>query len=267
MLEHVTPLILTLNEEPNIGRVLQQLTWAKRIVVIDSYSTDKTLEILKTYPQVEIFQRHFDTHTNQWNYGLGQIRSDWVLSLDSDYILSDELITEMMELSPNSATVSYYIRFKYCVFGKPLRSTLYPPRQALFKKDKAIYVDDGHTQLLQIDGHSSLLSAYIYHDDRKPVDRWFRQEIKYSALETEKLRKMSYRSLSTVEKIRRLKVIAPFLTFIYCLIIKRGVLDGWRGWYYASQRTLAELLLSINLIYRDLLEQQESSSKEGCHHT
>ena len=65
MLEEVTPLILTLNESPNIDRTLQHLTWAKRIVVIDSYSTDTTLEILQSYPQVQIFKREFDTHTNQ----------------------------------------------------------------------------------------------------------------------------------------------------------------------------------------------------------
>ena len=145
MLEQITPLILTYNESPNITRTLQSLSWAKRIVVIDSYSTDETLEILSTYPQVEVFQRKFDTHANQWNYGLDQVKSEWVLSLDADYIVTDALIAEIKSLSLNSSIDGYFAKFKYCVFGKPLRGTILPPRQILFRKDKAIYIDDGHT--------------------------------------------------------------------------------------------------------------------------
>ena len=72
-LSTITPLILTYNEAPNIDRTLASLTWASRIVVIDSQSTDATLAILSRYPQVEVFQRPFDTHAQQWNYGLEQV--------------------------------------------------------------------------------------------------------------------------------------------------------------------------------------------------
>jgi len=98
MLEKITPLILTFNEAPNIDRTLQRLSWASTIVVIDSYSSDETLEILQSYPQIQIFQRKFDTHTNQWNYGLQQVKSEWVLSLDADYMLTDDLIAEIDKL-------------------------------------------------------------------------------------------------------------------------------------------------------------------------
>ena len=73
-LNQITPLILTYNEAPNIQRTLKNLTWAKQIVVIDSFSTDKTIEILKNFKQVSIFQRQFDSHASQWNYGLNQIK-------------------------------------------------------------------------------------------------------------------------------------------------------------------------------------------------
>ncbi|MGK7937169.1 MAG: glycosyltransferase, partial [Xenococcaceae cyanobacterium] len=128
MLEQITPLLLTYNEAPNIERTLQKLTWAKTIIVIDSYSTDNTLEILSTYPQIEILQREFDSHTNQWNYGLEQIKTEWLLSLDADYVLTDELIAEISNLSPESASDGYFAPFKYCVFGKPLRGSILPPR-------------------------------------------------------------------------------------------------------------------------------------------
>ena len=102
MLEKITPIILTYNEAPNIDRTLAKLTWAEKILVIDSHSTDNTIEILKTYPQVEIKCRKFDTHTKQWNYGLEQIESEWVLSLDADYSLSDELLEEISQIPENT---------------------------------------------------------------------------------------------------------------------------------------------------------------------
>jgi glycosyltransferase involved in cell wall biosynthesis len=246
-LDNITPLILTYNEEPNLDRTLQTLTWAKEIIAIDSYSEDRTLEILKSYPQVKIFQRKFDTHTQQWNYGLDQVESEWVLSLDADYTLTDALI-ETFRSVDNSDIKGYFIPFKYCVFGKPLQGTILPPRLALFRKDSATYIDDGHTQLLKLQGRSSQLAAYIYHDDRKPLSRWLWAQDRYMVIEAKKLLETPDRELSWGDRIRKRKIFAPFIILIYCLILKGGILDGWQGWYYAFQRTLAELLLAIHII-------------------
>jgi glycosyltransferase involved in cell wall biosynthesis len=248
MLETITPIILTYNEAPNIERTLKQLTWAKQIVIIDSYSNDKTLDILGKYPQIKLFQRKFDNHTSQWNYGLEKVKSEWVLSLDADYIVTDELIAEIQNLSLNSAFDGYFVQFKYCIFGKPLRGTLLPPRQVLFRKYQAIYIDDGHTQLLEVKGQSSKLSAYIYHDDRKSLSRWLWAQDRYMVIEAQKLLETPNSELSLGDRIRKQKILAPIVILIYCLILKGGIIDGWRGFYYAFQRVLAEILLSIHLI-------------------
>jgi glycosyltransferase involved in cell wall biosynthesis len=255
MLERITPLILTYNEAPNIDRTLQQLAWATEIVVIDSYSSDETLEILKVYPQIKLFQRKFDTHTNQWNYGLEQIKSQWVLSLDSDYVMTDRLIKTFRSLADSDIN-GYFIPFKYCVFGKPLKGTILPPRLALFRTDSATYIDDGHTQLLELKGRSSQLDAYINHDDRKPLSRWLWAQDRYMVIEAKKLLETADRDLSWGDRIRKRKVLAPFIILIYCLIIKGGIFDGWQGWYYAFQRTLAELLLSIHIIEAEHLRSR-----------
>lgn len=255
MLERITPLILTYNEAPNIDRTLQQLAWATEIVVIDSYSSDETLEILKAYPQIKLFQRKFDTHTNQWNYGLEQIKSQWVLSLDSDYVMTDRLIETFRSLADSDIN-GYFIPFKYCVFGKPLKGTILPPRLALFRTDSATYIDDGHTQLLELKGRSSQLDAYINHDDRKPLSRWLWAQDRYMVIEAKKLLETADRDLSWGDRIRKRKVLAPFIILIYCLIIKGGIFDGWQGWYYAFQRTLAELLLSIHIIEAEHLRSR-----------
>lgn len=92
MIDAITPLVVTLDEAPNIARTLDKLTWARRIVVVDSGSVDGTIEILKRYPQVDRFDRTFDSFAEQCNFGLAQVQTEWVLSLDADYELSDDLV-------------------------------------------------------------------------------------------------------------------------------------------------------------------------------
>src|SRR5437870_180064 len=103
MLERITPLILTYNEAPNIGRTLAQLRWAKDIVVVDSFSADKTRTAVSELPQARIFKREFDTHERQWNFGLNEtgIESEWILALDADYVLTNEFIDELRSLQPD----------------------------------------------------------------------------------------------------------------------------------------------------------------------
>lgn len=244
----ITPLILTYNEEPNIDRTLNQLTWAKEIIVVDSFSTDETLEILKSYDNIRIFQRSFDSHTNQWNYGLEHINSDWVLSMDADYILREEFLKEIESITVDSLADGYFVSFKYCVFGKPLRQTILPPRQCLFRKNKGIYIDDGHTQLLKNEGKITHLKSYIYHDDRKSLSRWLWAQDRYMILEVKKISNSPSSELSIGDRIRKKIIFAPFIIFIYCLIFKGGIFDGWHGCYYAFQRMFAEILLSLRLI-------------------
>src|SRR4051812_39765421 len=101
MLDQITPIILTYNETPNIGRAIEQVSWARDIIVVDSFSDDTTIEIASRFPQVRIFQRKFDSLENQCNYALVETGSstDWVLALDADYIVTPELSDEMRQLS------------------------------------------------------------------------------------------------------------------------------------------------------------------------
>lgn len=262
MLEVITPLILTYNESPNISRVLRKLTWAKRIVVVDSYSTDDTLTILREFPRVQVYQREFDTFASQCNFGLRLISTDWALSLDADYVLTEELIDELKALNPQASINAYSAKFKYCIWGKPLRGTLYPPRKVLYRREHAYYEDDGHAHHVQVLGQSAWLSSYILHDDRKPMSRWLSSQDRYMIREVEKFRHASRPELSVGDKIRRRKALAPFIVLFYCLFVQRGILDGWAGWYYALQRMLAEALLAIRLI-----EDEQFNSQTACHAT
>ncbi|MDH3377200.1 MAG: glycosyltransferase family 2 protein [Gammaproteobacteria bacterium] len=254
MLNQITPVILTFNESSNIQRSLDRLNWAADIVIVDSYSTDDTVELIKKYPQARLFQRDFDCHANQWNFAISEtsIYSEWVLALDADYILEDALVNELDHLEQERAADAYSANFRYCVLGKPLSGTLYAPVTVLYRRDKAIYIQDGHTQRVQVDGDVGRLKMSILHDDRKPLSSWLRAQDKYMQLETDLLWNKQWRELSIADKIRKLIVISPIAVFFYCLLVKRGLFDGRVGLYYAIQRSVAEAILSLRLLEKSI---------------
>src|SRR4030081_1172328 len=154
MLDSITPLILTYNEAPNIGRTLEQLRWARDIVVVDSFSDDETVEIANSFPRVRVFQRKFDNHGTQWNFALNEtgIVTEWVLALDADYVLTPEFVDELKMLKPLAKTKGYQARFTYCIAGRRLRTAMYPPVTVLYRKAGAAYSQDGHTHRLLLTG-------------------------------------------------------------------------------------------------------------------
>lgn len=249
-LNEITPVVLTYNEAPNIGRVLARLNWAERVVVLDSFSTDETESIAAGYPNVTFRQRCFDTHANQWNFGLREtgISTPWVLALDADYVLPDGFVEELISLDPSDEVAGYEARFRYCIDGLPLRGAAYTPVTVLFRRDRAVYGQVGHTQRVRVEGKVRPLDTPIHHDDRKPLERWFASQLKYMQLEAEVLRNTPLGKLDLPDKVRRLILIAPLAMFVYCLLVKLAILDGRRGLLYACQRAVAETILSLFLL-------------------
>jgi glycosyltransferase involved in cell wall biosynthesis len=252
VLEQVTPLIVTWNEAANIGRTLDKLLWARRVVVIDSGSTDETLDILGRYLQVEVIQRPFADFASQWNFGLSHIDSNWVLSLDADYELSDELVRELELLAPTDHVSGFEARFVYRVHGRALRGTLYPSRTVLYRRERARYRNAGHSQRVVIDGNVLPLRGVIFHDDRKPLARWFATQRRYAEEEAEYLLKTNRETLRRTDKIRLMAWPAPIAVFLYSLIMKGCILDGWVGWYYVLQRVIAEMMIALEIIEQRL---------------
>jgi len=253
MLDQIAPLLLTYDEAPNIGRTLAQLAWAREVLIVDSFSTDATLSIARAFPNVRVVQREFDDHTSQWRFGLHALGAGrpWVLALDADYVLSDELIEGLGQLTPPSDVSAYRAHFRYCVDGRVLRGSLYPPVSVLFRRDRADYVKDGHTQRLVVQhGRTLDLRGTILHDDRKPMSRWLRSQRRYAAEEAAKLGETPWAQLRWPDRVRRVPFVAAPLVGAHCLLAKGGLLDGRPGLKYAAQRMLAEWLISIALVRR-----------------
>ncbi|KAF0176498.1 MAG: family 2 glycosyl transferase [Limisphaerales bacterium] len=247
-LADITPLVLTYNEEVNLARCLARLAWAREVVVVDSRSTDGTKAAASRHGNVRFLERPFDHHTAQWNFGVDQITTDWVLALDADYILEAGFEQELAALQPAAELAACAASFRYCINGRPLRGTLYPPRLVLFRRAKCRYEQDGHTQLLRAGGPVAALRTRILHDDRKPLSHWVWSQDRYARLEAEKLAATPGARLGFNDRLRRTIVLGPPAVLLYTLFARGVILDGWAGWYYALQRTLAETLLSLRLI-------------------
>jgi glycosyltransferase involved in cell wall biosynthesis len=244
----ITPAVLTFDEAPNIARCLERLTWAHRVIVLDSGSTDETIAIARRFPNVDIHVRPFDNHADQWNYAIDLAKTPWVLSLDADYVLADGFADALAVMDAADDVDAAFVPFHYVVAGRRLRASLYPPRAVLFRRDRCRYESDGHTQRLRIPGRSIELRSSIDHDDRKSFGRWLRSQRAYARLEAKMLLTTPRGQLSRQDRLRRWILPGPAGAFVHAFVLKGGALDGWRGWYYTGQRTLAELLLSVELV-------------------
>lgn len=251
MIDEVTPVILAGDEEANIERTLRRLSWAREVIICDSYSEDATLEIARRFPNVRVVQRRIDTLADQWTWAVSQASTPWVLTLDADYVLSDSAAAEIASLSPAADVGGYETSFIYAIGGRPLRASLYPPRNVLLRRDRSSFFMDGHTQRVRVEGRVGRLREKIVHDDRKPLSRLISRQRRYMRDEARKLRQADPKSLNAASRLRKWIFIAPLAMPFYTLFVKRLILDGWPGLYYAFERTVAEIILSIELLKRD----------------
>lgn len=249
--ESLTAIVLTKNEAPNIRRCLEALRWVPRVLVVDSFSDDETLDMVRAFPNTSVIQREFDSFAGQCNHALGHVSSEWVLSLDADYVPTPGLCDEIQGMRDVRAD-AFRAAFTYCIHGHPLRGTLYPPRAVLYRKSAAKYEDFGHGHRVRIDGRTEDLTGRMLHDDRKPLSRWLESQLRYAEQEADYLEKTSGEQLGAIDKLRRAIVPAPLAVGFYVLLAKLCILDGWPGWHYTMQRVLAEVLISLELVDRKI---------------
>jgi glycosyltransferase involved in cell wall biosynthesis len=261
MNHNLSCMIITYNEEANIKRALDSLDSFSDVLVLDSGSSDKTLEIVSNYRNTRVVYRRFDTFANQCNYGLEHLENEWVLSLDADYVVTKRLREEINTILSNRFSSKenhngYYIPFKYCINGKPIRSGLLPPRICLYRKRYARYIDVGHAHKVSINGQVGNIQSSLLHDDRKSEWVWLKNQKKYQSIEAKMLRQAVSSDLPIQDKIRKHTYLAPFIVFFMCVFIRGGIFDGKEGIIYAFQRLIAESLLYLELHGKnDLLKE------------
>ena len=117
-MEELSALVLTYNEEDHIAECLESINWIERIVVVDSFSEDKTKKICQQYDNVDFFENEFNDFASQRNFGLEKIKTDWVFVIDADERVTSELKNEIIETLNNPTAAGYEIARKNYFLGK-----------------------------------------------------------------------------------------------------------------------------------------------------
>jgi glycosyltransferase involved in cell wall biosynthesis len=242
----ITPVILTLNEEPNIGRALNALEWADEVVVVDSGSTDGTERIARGFANVRWLVRAFDTHAAQWSFAIDAAgsRARYVLALDADYQVPNAFVKELQERFCASDYAGGIAAFDYRIRGRSLIGSVYPPKLVIFRPNLVKVSQPGHTQELQVEGATYRFSTPLIHDDRKPVARFVMSQLEYARLES--LRLAGGRTRRWQDRLRSAGLM-PLVAGLGAYVKAGGPLRGSASLRYAYERMLFECVLALRL--------------------
>jgi glycosyltransferase involved in cell wall biosynthesis len=245
--DSVTPVLLTYNEESNIARTLQSLQWAKRVVVLDSGSTDGTEEISKTYPNVSWKVHPFLSFGEQWRFGINDtnIKSEYILALDADMEVPISAAVEIERDFLGKGFDGGVFCFELRMAGRPLLGSLYPPDLRIFRRETVDAGQIGHRHHFGVPGSIYRFRNKLVHDDRKDLDRWTLSQLGYAALEEARLRDKSVGGIRAI--LRRLGVM-PLVAGLYGYIRSGGPFKGVASLEYAYQRATFECLPAMRLI-------------------
>ncbi len=231
------------NEEKHIGDCLASVAWADEIMVVDSHSTDRSLEIARTYTD-RILQRSYQNSADQKNWAIPQATHDWVLIVDCDERVTAELQREIQQiLGKGPQFDGYWIGRQNYLFGKPVRYSGWGRDKVLrlFKKGLGRYADKRVHAEIQLD-KAGLLQHKLAHFTVDSIDAWVTKINRYSSWKAED--KMAEKvSLAVLQLVLR-----PPIRFIKDFVFRMGMLDGWRGFLISAMSAFAELVMAAKLM-------------------
>ncbi len=254
-------LILTLNEERNLPRCLASIKWCDDVVVLDSGSTDRTLQIAME-AGAKVLERPFDNYASQRNYGLNEIAYvyPWVLMLDADEACTDALHGEIKrKLSTPNAVCLYRFRRKDFFMGRWLRrSAGYPSWFGRLVKVGHVRVEREVNEEYVTDGEVGFLDAHIHHYPfNKGFSAWFEKHNRYSEMEARRIaqgkNRIVWKNLLSSDPTERRQVIKaivyrmpgrPLVMFFLLYLLRGGFLDGRAGLTYCLLRSFYEFMIS-----------------------
>lgn len=282
----VTVVVLTFNEEQNIEKCLQSVAdWGAEIYVVDSFSTDRTLEIARKYTD-KVVQHAYDGHAQQWQFALDHLSmsTEWVFAMDADFVATPELRKAIEQvMSSDSDIDGYYVRHRQVFRGKFIRwGTIYPRYWLrLFRRSKVSV--DAHDLVdlhFYVDGKTAKIEFDVIEDNYKESDIsfWVNKQCKFAKRQAEEEFRRRFQniefpvkpSLFATPDQRTLLLkkywykmplfVRPFLYFFYRYFVRLGFLDGKQGFiYHFTQAFLYRLLVDIEL--DDLLKRRKANGK------
>tara|TARA_B100001250_G_C19700142_1_gene744353 strand:- start:65 stop:832 length:768 start_codon:yes stop_codon:yes gene_type:complete len=251
----ITVLIPTFNCQSTIQRTLNSVKWADQILIIDSYSTDDTLELLKSF-DVTLYQNHYINSAKQKNWALKFCKNEWILQIDSDEVLEEnarEIIFRTIKRA-NENIHCFKMARKNHVLGKWIKNGgLYPDWQnRLFKKEFGKWEDKDVHSKIKVKGEIKDIDLHIIHHGMPNISKQLANLNRYTRYEANYLikrgKKFSYFRM----------LFGPFLVFLYRYIFLRGFIDGWRGFFLATYIAIYYFITQSKLHEIEILDLDKS---------
>jgi glycosyltransferase involved in cell wall biosynthesis len=263
----VSIFILTHNEEIDIAACIESALLSDDVIVVDSLSHDRTVEIASRYP-VRVIQHAFESHGKQRTWMLRSIpvKHEWVYILEADERMTPTLFQECLITIQQPQHVGYYVAERVMFMGTWIRrSTQYPRYQLrLFDKHKVWFSDYGHTEREVVEGSTGFLKeTYPHYTSSKGMSRWIDKHNIYSTNEAiETIRQLEKGTIkwgelwfgkSEVDRRRALKNLSlrlpfrPIVRFVYMYFLLGGILDGRAGFAWCTLQAFYEYLILLKV--------------------
>jgi len=256
----ISAAIICYNEERNIGRCLDALRWCEQIVVVDSGSADRTLQIVRQYPhpRIKLVYRPFDTYIAQKNSALDRCDHEWVLSIDADEVLPPRLIEEIAGLAFD--VDGYSIGRRTFLGGREIRYGTWSPdyQLRLFRRTRGRWGGSNPHEVVILDGPSRRLMTRMLHYSYRSRKEFVERNRKYTRMMVEYLRQQGRQTYFGESLVHWLG------NFVKSYVLRRGFLDGSAGlflaWHIANASFMKYHLLARR---RKQCKQRDRSASEG----
>ncbi len=234
----VSVIITTFNEEVNVAECIESVLWADEILLVDSFSTDRTVEGAKRYP-VTVMQREYFGSAAQKNWAIDRVQHDWVLIIDADERVPEPLAREILTvLATRPAVNGYYIRRENVFIDKVIRHSGWSTDKVvrLFRRDKGRYPNRRVHADLEIEGPVPVLAHPFLHYTFRTFDQYFPKFLNYAEWGAAQAFRDGRRS-GFVELALR-----PLWRFLRTYVVQRGFLDGTHGFVVCTLQAFGVLL-------------------------
>lgn len=225
----LSALLISYNEERNIKLFIEDVTFADEIIIVDSHSDDKTMDIARSFPNVQIYQRVFHDFSSQKNYALSLATHEWILFLDADERMNNPLKEEILQtISRKDTHDAYYIRIKCHFMEKTLKYSGFQNQKSvrLLKKSRCRYDSSKLVhEKIHCQGTLGTLKNTLIHYTYVSWDQYDGKLTKYAILQANELfSKGIYPNLFHF-------IFKPWYRFFNHYILRRGILDSWEGFF------------------------------------
>lgn len=239
----VSAIVITFKEEKNIGECLESLKWADEIIVIDSNSDDRTVEISRTYTE-KVFSVEIQNVTEKRIFSVGKAKNDWVLFVDADERITQELGEEIQSLEPPAEAGGYLINRKNFYLGKWIKHCgIYPDFHVrLFNRKRAAVNNRIVHEGIEVDGATLRLNNNLLHYPVRDITGLVEKVNYYSTMESEE-------HFNNGKKISKAGAFTHAIaTFLVMYFSRKGFMDRLAGFYVSFSYSVTTFMTYLKLL-------------------